>query len=98
VGDEGGFAPGLASADDALGFIMKSIEVAGYRPGENVFLGLDCAATEFFKNGRYDMEGEGKKLGSEEMAKFLADLARRYPIASIEDGMAEDDWDGWKRQ
>jgi enolase len=96
VGDEGGFAPGLASADDALQFVMRSIEQAGYRPGEDVFLALDCAATEFFKDGRYDLAGEGRVLGSEEMAGYLADLVARYPIISVEDGMAEDDWDGWK--
>ncbi len=96
VGDEGGFAPNLKSADAALGFIMKSIEGAGYRPGEQVLIGLDCAATEYFKKGKYKMEGEGKTLDSAGNAKFLADLVKRYPIASIEDGMAEDDWDGWK--
>jgi enolase len=96
VGDEGGFAPGLASADEALKFIVTSIEKAGYKPGENVYLGLDCASTEFFKGGVYDMAGEGRKLGSDDMAKFLADLVARYPICTIEDGMAEDDWTGWK--
>jgi enolase len=96
VGDEGGFAPNLASAPDALDFIMKSIEKAGYRPGEDIFLGLDCASTEFFKDGKYNMEGEGKVREPGEMAEYLASLAARYPIASIEDGMAEDDWDGWK--
>jgi enolase len=96
VGDEGGFAPNLASAEDALKFVVRAIEQAGYRPGEDVFLALDCAATEFFKKGRYDLAGEGRKLGSDEMAKYLADLAARYPIISIEDGMAEDDWEGWK--
>jgi enolase len=96
VGDEGGFAPNLKSAEEALGFIMKSIEKAGYRPGEDVFLGLDCAATEYYKGGKYAMEGEGKSLSSDENVKFLADLAARFPIISIEDGMAEDDWEGWK--
>jgi enolase len=96
VGDEGGFAPNLKSADDALGFVMKSIEKAGYKPGQDVVLALDCASTEFFKNGVYDFEGEGKKRTSEENAKYLADLVSRYPIVSIEDGMAEDDFDGWK--
>ena len=96
VGDEGGFAPGLASADDALQFVVRSIEQAGYRPGDDVMLALDCAATEFFKDGRYDLAGEGRVLGGEEMADYLAELAGRYPIASIEDGMAEDDWEGWK--
>src|SRR5690348_3066199 len=94
VGDEGGFAPNLPSADAALGFVMKAIESAGYRPGDNVMLALDCAATEFFKNGHYDYEGEGKKRSREEQAKYLADLAARYPIVSIEDGMAEDDFEG----
>jgi enolase len=96
VGDEGGFAPNLKSADDALGFVMKSIEKAGYKPGDDVLLALDCASTEFFKNGVYDYEGEGKKRSREEHAKYLADLVSRYPIVSIEDGMAEDDFDGWK--
>ena len=96
IGDEGGFAPGLKSADEALGFIMKSVEAAGYKPGSDVMLALDCASTEFFKDSKYDMKGEGKVLDSAGMAKYLADLAARYPIISIEDGMAEDDWDGWK--
>jgi len=96
VGDEGGFAPNLASTDDALGFVMKAIEKAGYKPGDDVCLALDCASTEFYKGGVYDLAGEGRKLDSEGMAKYLADFAARYPIISIEDGMAEDDWDGWK--
>jgi enolase len=96
VGDEGGFAPNLKSADAALGFIMKAIEKAGYKPGDQVLIGLDCAATEYFKKGQYKMDGEGKTLDSAGNAKFLADLVKRYPIASIEDGMAEDDWEGWK--
>jgi enolase len=96
VGDEGGFAPNLASADAALSFIMKSIEKAGYKPGEDVALALDAASTEFFKDGKYLMEGEGKTFSSEQMAAYLADLVARYPIVSIEDGMAEDDLDGWK--
>ena len=96
VGDEGGFAPNLASADAALGFVMKAIEKAGYKPGEDVALALDCAATEFFKNNLYDYEGEGKKRSGDEQAKYLADLVSRYPIVSIEDGMSEDDFDGWK--
>ncbi|WP_271169849.1 phosphopyruvate hydratase [Hansschlegelia plantiphila] len=96
VGDEGGFAPNLKSAEDALGFVMKSIEKAGYRPGEDVFLALDCAATEFFEGGKYVYEGEGVTRDPGEQAKYLADLASKYPIASIEDGMSEDDWDGWK--
>jgi enolase len=96
VGDEGGFAPALASADEALTFVMRAIEAAGYRPAEDVYLALDCAATEFFKGGRYELTGEGRKLGPDELASYLADLVARYPIVSIEDGMAEDDWDGWK--
>jgi len=96
VGDEGGFAPNIASTSDALDFIMSSIEKAGYKPGDDVMLALDCAATEFFKNGKYDISGEGKILSSHEMAEYLADLTRRYPIFSIEDGMAEDDFEGWK--
>ncbi len=96
IGDEGGFAPALKSADDALSFIMKAIEKAGYKPGDDVMLALDCASTEFFKDGKYVMEGEGKTLDSAGMAKYLEDLVSRYPIISIEDGMAEDDWAGWK--
>jgi enolase len=96
VGDEGGFAPNLASADAALSFIMKAIEKAGYTPGEDVALALDAASTEFFKDGKYRLEGEGKTFSSEQMAAYLADLAARYPIVSIEDGMAEDDLAGWK--
>ena len=96
VGDEGGFAPNLSSTDDALGFIMKSIEKAGYAPGEDVYLALDCASTEFFKDGSYNLKGEGKTLGSDDMVRYLEDLTNRFPIISIEDGMAEDDWDGWK--
>ena len=96
VGDEGGFAPNLASAPDALDFIMQSIEKAGYKPGGDVVLALDCAATEFFKNGVYDFHGEGVKRSPAEMADYLADLAAKYPIVSIEDGMGEDDFEGWK--
>ena len=96
VGDEGGFAPNLSSAEAALGFIMASIEKAGYRPGDDVCLALDCAATEYFKGGKYVMAGEGKTLGTDEMVRYLEDLTKRFPIISIEDGMAEDDWDGWK--
>jgi enolase len=96
VGDEGGFAPNLASADAALGFVMKAIEKAGYKPGEDIALALDPASTEFFKNGAYVYEGEGKTRSIEEQAKYLADLVSRYPIVSIEDGMAEDDFEGWK--
>src|SRR6186997_1410407 len=96
VGDEGGFAPNLKSAEDALGFVMKSIEAAGYKAGEDVVLALDCASTEFFKNGKYVYEGEGKTRSVDEQAKYLADLVGRYPIVSIEDGMSEDDFEGWK--
>jgi enolase len=95
VGDEGGFAPNLKSADEALGFVMKAIEKAGYKPGEDVYLALDPASTEFFKNGKYVLEGEGKTLDPAGMVKVYEDLTSRYPIISIEDGMAEDDWDGW---
>jgi len=96
VGDEGGFAPMINSAPEALDFIMKSIEKSGYRPGEEIFLGLDCASTEFFKEGNYVMKGEGRTLEPGAMADYLAELVGRYPIISVEDGMAEDDWDGWK--
>ncbi len=95
VGDEGGFAPNLQSAEEALGFISKACEAAGYRPGEDVTFALDCAATEFYRDGKYAMEGEGKSLDSAGMVAYLADLVGRFPIASIEDGCAEDDWDGW---
>ncbi|MEA2999357.1 MAG: enolase [Sphingomonadales bacterium] len=97
VGDEGGFAPNLASAREALDFIMKSVEESGYSPGDEVVLALDCAATEYYRGGAYRMEGEGRTLSSGEMVDYLAELARDYPIRSIEDGMAEDDWDGWKQ-
>ncbi|MHA6723049.1 phosphopyruvate hydratase [Sphingomonas sp. RS2018] len=96
VGDEGGFAPNLSSTTDALDFIMSAIEGAGYTPGDDVMLALDCAATEYYRDGVYKMVGEGKTLSPAENAAFLADLAARYPIFSIEDGMAEDDWEGWK--
>ena len=96
VGDEGGFAPNLASAPDALDFIMQSIEKAGYRPGDDVVLALDCAATEFYKDGAYHLDGEGRVLSPDEMAAYLTDLCARYPIKSIEDGMSEDDFVGWK--
>jgi enolase len=95
VGDEGGFAPNLKSPDEALAFIMRAIEKAGYKPGSDVMLALDCASTEFFKNGKYVLEGEGKTLDAGAMVKLYEDLCARYPIVSIEDGMAEDDWDGW---
>ena len=96
VGDEGGFAPNIASTTEALDFIMASVEKAGYKPGGDVMIALDCAATEFFKDGKYNISGEGKILSSQEMAEYLANLTRQYPILSIEDGMAEDDWEGWK--
>ncbi len=96
VGDEGGFAPNLASTRDALDFIMASIEKAGFKAGEDVVLALDCAATEFFKNGKYEISGEGLSLSPHEMADYLAALCADYPIRSIEDGMSEDDFEGWK--
>ena len=95
VGDEGGFAPNLKSADDACAFIMKSIEAAGYKPGRDVVLALDSASTEFFAKGKYNMEGEGKVLDAAGMVKFYEGLVAKYPIVSIEDGMAEDDFEGW---
>ena len=97
VGDEGGFAPNLPSAEASLDFVMKAIEQAGYKPGQDVCLALDCAATEFFNGGVYDYEGEGIKRTIAEQAAYLAKLSKAYPIISIEDGMAEDDWDGWKQ-
>ena len=96
VGDEGGFAPNLKSADEALSFIMKAVEAAGLRPGKDVSIALDAASTEFFKDGGYHLEGEGKKLSAEGMAAYYEALIGNYPIVSIEDGMAEDDWKGWK--
>ncbi len=96
VGDEGGFAPRLSSTDEALGFIMKSIEAAGYKPGDDVMLALDAASSEFYENGKYKLAGEGKRFDAGEMAKYYADLVGKYPIISIEDGMDEDDWSGWK--
>jgi enolase len=95
LGDEGGFAPELGSTREALDFILKSIEKAGYKPGEDIFLALDCAATEYFKDGRYVLSGEGQTLTSEENVAYLEALVADYPILSIEDGMSEDDWDGW---
>ena len=96
VGDEGGFAPNLPSAEGALDFVMQSIESAGFKPGQDMMIALDCAATEFFKDGAYLYEGEGRKRAPREQAEYLAGLVASYPIASIEDGMAEDDWEGWK--
>jgi len=96
IGDEGGFAPNLGSTRDALDFIMTSIKKAGYEPGKDIYLALDCAASEYFKDGKYEMKGEGISLTSAENADYLAKLADDYPIISIEDGMDEDDWDGWK--
>jgi enolase len=96
VGDEGGFAPALRSSKEALDFIMKAIDTAGYKAGKDVMLALDVAATELFKNGKYHLAGEGKVLSSDGMVDYLASLAKQYPIASIEDGMAEDDWNGWR--
>jgi enolase 1/2/3 len=96
VGDEGGFAPNIESTRAGLDFVMKAIETAGYHPGKDMFLALDVAATEFFKDGNYVLSGENRTLSSDEMAAYLADLVGNYPIFSIEDGMAEDDWDGWR--
>jgi enolase len=96
LGDEGGFAPNIASTTAALDLILKSIEKAGYKPGEDIYLALDCASTEYFKNGKYEMKGEGLSLTSGENAEYLAKLCAAYPIISIEDGMSEDDWAGWK--
>lgn len=97
VGDEGGFAPEVKSSQEALDFIMKSIEAAGYKPGEDVVIALDAASTEFYKDGKYHLEGEGKVLTSDEMIEYYKDLCSRYPIVSIEDGLAEDDWAGWTK-
>ena len=96
LGDEGGFAPELASTRDALDFVLKSIEKAGYTPGQDIHLALDCAATEYFKDGKYVLSGEGKTLDAAENVAYLEALVKDYPIISIEDGMSEDDWDGWK--
>lgn len=95
VGDEGGFAPALNSTEDALGFVVRAVESAGYKPGDDIVLALDCASTEYYRAGRYVMAGEGRDLDAGQMVDYLADLCGRYPIVSIEDGMAEDDWDGW---
>jgi len=96
VGDEGGFAPNLQSAEEALSFIVKSINDAGYKAGEDVVLAIDAASSEFYENGKYEMKGEGKSYTNAEMVEFYKDLCSRFPIFSIEDGMAEDDWEGWK--
>jgi enolase len=95
VGDEGGFAPNIPSADAALGFVMQAIEAAGYHPGDDVVLALDPASSEFYRNGKYELAGEGKTLDAAGLVAYWKDLVDRYPIVSIEDGMAEDDWDGW---
>ncbi|WP_421703840.1 phosphopyruvate hydratase [Aliiroseovarius sp.] len=95
IGDEGGFAPNIASTREALDFVLKSVEKAGYKPGEDIYLALDCASTEYYKDGKYVLSGEGKTLTSEENVAYLEALVNDYPIISIEDGMAEDDWDGW---
>lgn len=95
VGDEGGFAPAVKSSEEALNYIMKSIEAAGYKPGEEIAIALDAASTEFYRDGKYHLEGEGKVLSSDEMVRYYEDLCARYPIVSIEDGLAEDDWAGW---
>ena len=95
VGDEGGFAPAIGSAKEALDFIVKSIETAGYKPGDDVVIALDAASSEFYKDGKYHLEGEGKVLTNAELVKYYEDLVNTYPIMSIEDGMAEDDWEGW---
>ena len=96
IGDEGGFAPDISSTRAALDFILKSIEKAGYKPGTDIYLAMDCAATEYYRDGKYEMKGEGASLSSDENVKYLANLVADYPIISIEDGMSEDDWDGWK--
>jgi enolase len=96
VGDEGGFAPNLRSADEALGFLSKAVEAAGYSLGEQVVFALDAASSEFYREGRYQLAGEGKTLDTDGMVRFYEDLCARHPIRSIEDGMAEDDWDGWR--
>ena len=96
VGDEGGFAPNLNSSEEALYYIIKAIEQSGFKPGEDVFIALDAASSEFYEDGYYNLEGEGKKLNSEEMAHYIDTLCKHYPIISVEDGMDEDDWEGWK--
>ncbi|MCC5991327.1 MAG: phosphopyruvate hydratase [Rhodobacteraceae bacterium] len=97
IGDEGGFAPNLSSTREALDFILRSIEKAGYKPGEEIYLALDCAATEYYRDGKYHMKGEGAVMTRDENATYLMGLVKDYPIISIEDGMAEDDWDGWAK-
>ncbi len=97
VGDEGGFAPNLAGHAEALQLILQAIETAGYFPGEDVLIGLDCAASEFYKDGKYHLKGESLELSSEQLVDYLSNLADAYPIVSIEDGMAEGDWDGWEK-
>jgi enolase len=96
VGDEGGFAPNLANTDETLNFIVQAIENTGYKPGEDVMLALDAASTEFYTKGKYELKGDGKSLDTDGMIAYYQELVSRYPIISIEDGMAEDDWDGWK--
>jgi len=96
VGDEGGFAPGVSGTVEAIDFILRAVEAAGYTPGDDVMLALDAAASEFYKGGKYELTGEGKSLGSDEMVRYYEDLVAKYPIFSIEDGLDEDDWDGWK--
>lgn len=96
VGDEGGFAPNIGSTDEAIGYVLKAIEKAGYTPGDDVMLAFDAASTEFYKDGKYHLKGEDKILGSDEMVRYLEDLVAKYPVFSIEDGMAEEDWAGWK--
>ncbi len=97
VGDEGGFAPDLKTNEDAIKYIMKAIEKAGFKPGKDIYIAIDPAATEFYKNGKYDLKGEGKVLTSSEMVEYYSKLVEKYPIISIEDGMAEEDWKGWKK-
>ncbi len=96
VGDEGGFAPNLKSAEEALDFVMRATEAVGYKPGDDVMLALDCASSEYFRDGKYEMAGEGKSLDSAGHAEYLANLVSKYPVLSIEDGMDEDDWEGWQ--
>jgi enolase len=96
VGDEGGFAPNLSSTTEALDYVMRAIEAAGYTPADDVMLALDCASTEYYRDGKYALAGEGKTLDSDGHVKYLADIVARYPVLSIEDGMAEDDWEGWR--